>query len=225
MTTAVFAGVGENVLLAEKILAVVGGAVVGALVVGLLVQLVTRAFTAQKLPRWAVLTVRLLGGVIGGWLVALWVLGGGGSGFGGLGGWSLGSGPGKGEGEKTTEIAKKDGEGKATPRDGQTPAAETLRIEVLGKASLSKADADASRYYRIDTGDGPRFLTFEEVKGAVKKRQGGEPPLRRIEIVLYKDSPDQRVPLVSRLKTWAADLEGGKMKVDVSQPDANAPIK
>ncbi len=67
--------------------------------------------------------------------------------------------------------------------------------------------------------------TFAEVKETVKNRQREQPPLRRIEIVLYKDSPDQRVPLVAQLKAWAADLDDGKMKVDVSQPDADAPMK
>jgi hypothetical protein len=225
MTTALFAETGANILLAEKILAVVGGAVVGGLVVGLLAQLVTRAFTTQKLPRWPLLVVRLLGAVIGGWLVALWVLGGGGAGFGGTGGWGLGSGPGKGDGEKTTAIAKKDDRGEKAGGVAQTPPAETLRIEVLGKAALKKEDSDASRCYRIDTGDGAHLLTFAEIKQAVKKRRQNQPPLRRIEIVLYKDSPDRHVPLVNQLKTWAAEQDDGKMKVDVSQPDADAPVK
>jgi hypothetical protein len=223
MREAVLLAVGEQILLAEKILAVVGGAVVGGLVVGLLAQLVTRAFVMRKLPRMPLLVTRLLGAVIGGWLVTLWVLGGGGPGFGGIGGGWLGSGT--GEGEKTTQVAKKDGEVKKTNGEAKAPAAETLRIEVLGKGSLTKPDVDASRYYRIDTGEGPRLLTFAEVKEVVKKRQEEQPPLRRIEIVLYKDSPDERVPLVSQLKAWAGDLDGGKMKVDVSQPDADAPRK
>ncbi len=223
MIAAVLPAVGEQILLAEKILAVVGGAVVGGLVVGLLAQLVTRAFAAQKLPRGPLLVTRLLGAVIGGWIVALWVLGGGGPGFGGQGGWGFGSG--SGSGAKTTEVAKKDGEGKKTNGETKAPAAETLRIEVLGQGSLQKQDANASRFYRIDTGDGQRLLTFAEVKELVKKRQTEQPPLRRIEIVLYKDSPDERVPIVSQLKVWAGDLEGGKMKVDISQPDADAPRK
>jgi hypothetical protein len=223
MTAAVLPAVGEQVLLAEKVLAVVGGAVVGGLVVGVLAQLLTRAFTAQKLSRGPSLVVRLLGAIICGWLVALWVFGGGGPGFGGLGGFGLGSGP--DSGAKTTEVAKKEGEGKKINGETKTPAAETLRIEVLGKDPLQKQDVDASRFYRIDSGDGPRLLTFEEIKEVVKKRQGEQPPLRRIEIVLYNDSPDKDVRLVRQLKAWAGELDSGKMKVDVSQPGANAPRK
>jgi hypothetical protein len=223
MIAAMLPAVGEQILLAEKILAVVGGAVVGGLVVGLLAQLLTRAFTAQKLTRVPLLVTRLLGAVICGWLVGLWVFGGGGPGFGGLGGFGLGSGP--DSGAKTTETAKKEGEGKKVNSDVKTPAAETLRVEVLGKDPLQKQDADASRFYRIDSGDGPRLLTFEEVKEVVKKRQGEQPPLRRIEIVLYNDSPDKDVRIVRQLKAWAGELDSGNMKVDVSQPGANAPKK
>ncbi|HEY7309587.1 MAG TPA: hypothetical protein VH643_09550 [Gemmataceae bacterium] len=208
-----------------KILAVVGGGVVGGVGIGFLAQLLVRAFTTKKLPPWPVLTVRLLGGVICGWLVALWLFGGGGAGIGGMGGWGFGSGSGKGDGEKTTEVSKKDDKDKKSNGEATPPAEETLRIEVLGKDTLKKADMDASRCYRVEIGEGSRLLTMDEVKEAVRKRQAKEPPLRRIEIVLYKDSPDERVPLVSRLRAWAGDLNNGKMKVDISQPDANAPLK
>jgi hypothetical protein len=225
MTAIVFAQAGEKIVLAEKILAVVGGGVMGGLVVGLLAQLLARAFTTQRLARWPLLTVRLLGAVIGGWLVALWVLGGGGPGFGGQGGWGLGSGPGQGEREKTVEIGKNDNDGHKNERVQETPAGETLRIEVLGSAALPEADVRAERWYRLETAEGPRLLTFAEVKEAIKSRQEKSPPLRRIEMVLYKDSPDERVPLVSRLRTWAGDLNDGKMKVDLAQRDAEAPRK
>jgi hypothetical protein len=172
-----------------------------------------------------VLTVRLLGGIICGWLVALWLFGGGGPGIGGTGGWGFGSGSGKGDGEKTVEVGKKDSEDKKKDGEERTPADETLRIEVLGGDALKKAGKDTLHCYRVDMGEGPGLLTFDEVKEAVKKRQAKQPPLRRIEIVLYKDSPDERVPLVSQLRAWAAELNGGKMRVDISQPDANAPLK
>lgn len=224
MTAIVLAQAGEKVLLAEKILAVIGGAVMGGLVVGVLAQLLARAFTTQKLPRWPLLTVRLLGAVIGGWLVALWVLGGGGAGLGGAGGWGLGSGPGKGEGEKAVEVSKQDGEGKKNG-ETRTPADETMRIEVLGRATVSESDIQAERWYRIDTDEGSRLLTFAEVKEAIKTRQQQQPPLRRLELVLYNNSPAKDVAVVSQLRTWASELNGGKMKVDILQPDADAPRK
>ena len=223
MIAAVLPAVGEQILLAEKILAVVGGAVVGGLMVGLLAQLVTRAFAAQKLPRVPLLVTRLLGAVIGGWLVAIWVFSGGGPGFGGLGGRWLGSGT--GEGEKKADVATKDGESKKTNSDSKAPSTETLRIEVLGQSSLQKQEVEASRYYRIDTGDGPHLLTFAEVKDVVKKRQAEQPPLRRIEIVLYNNSPSEQGEQVRDLRAWAGDLDSGRVRVDISKPDADAPRK
>jgi hypothetical protein len=209
-------------------LAVVGGAVLGGLVVGLLAQLITKAFTGQKVPRWPLFILRLLGAIAAGWLVALFVFGGGGSGLGGLGGWGLGSGPGKGDGATpTTRVKPGEGEGKKDGGPGPVAAGETLRIEVLGEEPLKKLEVSASRCYRIDRGDGPQLVTFNEVKDAVKKRQQRSPPLRHIEVVVYKDSPDKDGGLVSRLKNWAADLDvkgDGKMKVDLSLPDANAPV-
>jgi hypothetical protein len=205
-----------------RALAVVGGGVLGGLGLGLLTQLLARVLTTKKLPRGPALVVRLLSGVICGWLIALWLFGGGGPGIGGAGGWGLGSGTGKGEGEKTIN---KDGAGAKGDGETKTPAEETLRIEVLGKDTLKKMDVDATRCYRVETEEGPRFLTFDEIKEDIKKRQRSQPPLRRIEIVLYKDSPDERVPLVSQLRVWAGELDDGKMKVDISQPDADAPMK
>lgn len=206
-----------------KILAVVGGAVVGGLGLGLLGQLLARAFTVRKMPPWPLRTVRLLGGGICGWLVALWLFGGGGAGIGGTGGWGFGSR--KGNGQENTEVVKKDGESRKTADDGKAPATDALRIEVLGRAVLPKADIDGERWYRVETEDGSRLLTFADVKEVVKSRQRKQPPLHRIAIVLYNNSPAQNVPVVSQLIKWASELNDGKMKVDISQPDANAPVK
>lgn len=211
-----------------KILAVVGGAVVGGLGLGLLAQLLARAFSFQKMPPWPLRTVRLLGGGICGWLVALWLFVGGGGGIGGSGGWGFGSGSGSGERDKTTYSVKTNRERQTIEDEGKSPASEALRIEVLGGESLRSLSADSSRPYRLRQGETPRLLTLDEVKAAIKERQRQQPPLSRLEIVLYKDSPDKDVPLVKRLLDWGRELDvkgDGKMKVDISQPDADAPVK
>jgi hypothetical protein len=208
-----------------KVLAVVGGGVLGGLGLGLLAQLLARAFTTKKLPRWPRLVVQLLGGGICAWLVALWLFGGGGGGIGGTGGWGFGSGPGKGDGEKTTEVARKDSDSTKTSGEAVVPAADTLRIEVLGRAVLPKEDIDMQRWYRIDTEEKPRLMTFAEVKETVNGRQKKQPPLRRIAIVLYNDSPAEDVAVVSQLVAWGRDLNDGKMKLDISKRDADAPRK
>ncbi|HEY7157944.1 MAG TPA: hypothetical protein VH575_28560 [Gemmataceae bacterium] len=205
-----------------RALAVVGGGVLGGLGLGLLVQLLARVLTTKKLPRGPALVVRLLSGVICGWLIALWLFGGGGPGIGGAGGWGFGSGTGKGDGEKTAEVAKKDGEGKQSDGETKTPAEETLRIEVLGDDTLKKAGMDTSRRYRVEVGEGSRLLIFDEIKEEIKNRLRQQPPLRRVEIVVYKDSPDEGNPHVEKLKVWAGELDDGKMKVDISKPDAFA---
>lgn len=202
-----------------KILAVIGSGAGGALGMGLLAQLLLRTMTTRKPPRWSVQTIRFLGGGISAWLVALWLFGGGGSGIGGAGGLGLGSGEGQGEGKKTLGTDKKDG------GTTETPSGELMQIVVLGRANLSESQIKAERWYRIETAEGPRMLTFEEVKRAIRNRQREQPPLRRIEIVLYKNSPDERVPIVSQLRAWARDQNGGKMKVDLLRSDQETPGK
>lgn len=199
-----------------RLLAVIGGGVGGGLGLGLLAQLLMRAVPMRKPRRWSVLMVRVLGGGMCGWLVALWLFGGGGWGIGGTGGWGIGAGAGKGEDEKTVEIGKKNS------KTTEMRSEETLRIEVLGRAALSASDIQAERWYRIEMAEGPLLLTFAEIKEAIAKRQQEQPPLRRIEIVLYQDSPDERVPIVRRLRTWG-DRNSGKMKVDIVVRDADAP--
>jgi hypothetical protein len=208
-----------------KILAVVGGGVVGGVAVGLLAQLLMRAFTVGKLSRWPILIVRLLGGVVCAWLLVLWLFGGGGSGIGGLGGWGFGSGTGKGEGDKPSEADHKDNDGKKNDGDKKTPEGATLRIEVLGDDALSEPDKKDNRRYRLETKEGPQLLTLADIQKTMKQRQQEQPPLRRLEIVLYKDSPDERVAVVSQLVSWGRELNDGKMIVVTSTSSRDAPRK
>jgi hypothetical protein len=222
----------QNLGTLEKALAVLGGAVLGGFVIGLFVQLLVRALTARKLPRWPLLAVRLLGALLTGWLVALWVFGGAGPGLGGSGGWGFGSGTGAGQGTTPQPGAVEQGPTpEKKPGAEPTPAGpDSLRVEILGDAALEKsagAGFDHDRRYRVEGKDGPRLLGFDELKEFVKQRQKQQPPLRRIEIVLYEDSPAPGVPLVSRLEAWARDLPvkgNGKVTVDVSSPGREAPI-
>jgi hypothetical protein len=210
--------------LAEKVLAVIGGGVGSGLALGLLVQLLLRAMTVRKPPRWSVMVVRLLGGIICGWLVALWLFGGGGPGIGGAGGWGLGSGPGKGQGEKAVENGNKGRDGNKNGDDGKTPPGPTLRIEVLGDKPLSDRGIPKERRYRLD-GEQGRPMTFDQVKDAILKRRQDQPSLRHLEIVLYQDSPAEDKLLVSQLKAWAKDPKGGHATVTISKPSVNAPSK
>jgi hypothetical protein len=218
-----------------RILAVAGAAALGGVLLGLLTQLLVRATTTRKLPPWPLNTVRVLGAVASGWLVALWLFGGGGLGIGGSGGWGLGSGTGRGESDKNLAAKDKGGKdkgGKGT--DSAPPVApdESLRVEVLGDPALMRiagAGFDARHCYRIIGADGGKLLTLEEVKGALKQRQRQSPPLRRLVLVLYTDSPEKKVGRVEDLKAWADDLvvrgTKDKLRVDFSEPDAEAPAR
>ena len=216
-----------------RCLAVAGAAALGGILIGLLSQLIVKATTTRKLPPWPLNTIRVLGAVASGWLVALWLFGGGGPGIGGTGGWGFGSGSGRGEGDK--QLAEKDKDGKdkgAQGKDSTTPvpADESLRVEVLGDPALMRiagTNFHPARCYRVAGAGGGKLLTLAEVKEAIMQRQS--PPLRRLVLVLYTDSPEKQVGRVEVLKSWADDLvvrgTKDKLRVDFSEPDEAAPSR
>lgn len=204
-----------------RVLAVIGGGAGGGLALGLLAQLLLRALSIRNSPRWSLLTIRLLGGVICGWLVALWLFGGGGPGIGGSGGFGFGSG--SGSGDTQSKDRKREGKHVAPKANGasKTPDSQTLRLEVLGADALKNAGKEASHCYRLDQQEGEHYLSFAEVKDEIRHRQQQQPPLRLIQIVLYKDSPDENRPVVSQVKEWSREH-----KLDVvvtTQSTADAP--
>jgi hypothetical protein len=208
----------------EKVLAIAGGAALGALLVGLLTQLLCRVVTTRKVPRGLLFVIRLLGAVVCGWLVALWVFGGGGGGIGGPGGSGFGAGAGKGAQQATAEAEKNRAEGK---RPDDSSAA--LRVEVLGDAALRRTAAgkpvDPDRRYRVEGRDG--LLTLSEVEQFIEQ-QRTKAGLRRLDVILYNDSPAPNVPYVSRLVEWARNLlvgENEAMRVDVVLRDEDAPTR
>jgi hypothetical protein len=216
-----------------RCLAVAGAAALGGVLLGLLTQLIVKATTARKLPPWPLNTVRVLGAVASGWLVALWLFGGGGPGIGGTGGWGFGSGSGRGDADKNAAAKDRDGAGKGGKGGDKSPvpADESLRVEVLGDPALLRiaggGNFDPARSYRVAGAEGGRLLTLAEVKDAIRGRQQQAPPLRRLVLVLYTDSPEKKVGRVEDLKTWADDLvvrgTKDKLRVDFSEPDEAAP--
>jgi hypothetical protein len=167
--------------------------------------------------------IRLLGAVVCGWLVALWVFGGGGGGLGGPGGSGFGAGAGKGT-QSTPEPEKNGDEGKR-PQESSA----TVRVEVLGDAALKRvADGkpvDPDRRYRVEGKEG--LLTLPEVEQLIERRATSAGS-RRLDVVLYNDSPAPNVPYVSRLIEWARNLpieNNEAMKVDVVLRDKDAPVR
>src|SRR5437588_3434750 len=127
-------------------LAVAGGAAVGGFGTGWLVNRLCATFVRKPLPRPALVTIRLLGAVAGGMLIALFV-------FNGSGGWGLGGGwgsggIGKGEatdtstGRATTDKATKANTAKTEPEPAR---ADRVRVQMLGGARVQ-----GRAYYRVE---------------------------------------------------------------------------
>jgi hypothetical protein len=194
----------------EKILAIAGGAALGALLLGFLTQLLCRALTTRKVPRGPLFLIRLLGAVVCGWLVALWVFGGGGGGLGGPGGSGLGAGAGKGTQQAANDAEKNKGAGQEPDESSAV-----LRVEVLGDAALKRVAAgkpvDPSRRYRVEGKEG--LLTLAEVEQFIQQRRTNA-GLRRLGVILYNDSPAWDVPYVRELVKWAEDLPVGVVRTE-----------
>jgi hypothetical protein len=204
----------------DKLLAVVGGAAVGGLGVGFLVQLVVRGWTRQEVPRWAMMTLRVVAGVASGWLVALWLFSGGGGGLGGPGGPNIGG----NDGNNNPQAGKDKDERK----DDLPNKVNTLYVEVLGTETLKQIDPnhfDPQHCYRIGT----QLLTQEQVIEHIKQRQKEGPPLEAVTLVLYDNGPSEQVPKVADLKdeVGALTVPGGskRLSVAVLRRTQNAPVK
>src|SRR5581483_5661814 len=103
---------------------------------------------------------------------------------------------------------------RAIPRKDQAsdklaPTSAALVIEVLGPPALLRLYGDRQepdRCYRLREEDKARLLTLSELKARVTELLKAQPPLGRIELVLYKDSPERRTPRVTELRRWLDDL-------------------
>src|SRR5205823_5519098 len=96
------------------------------------------------------------------------------------------------------------------PAQTDLPNSTELRIVVLRTTD--------GRYYRVE-GD-TQAHTFEEVQALVAKRRAQQPPLHKLVIVLYDDSPDQDTTLVRQLETLAQD---NGLTPEISKPPGKVP--
>jgi hypothetical protein len=211
----------------DKLLAIVGGAALGGFSLAFLVQLFVRGWTGQQMPRWVTMTLRATGGLLSGWLVALWMFAGGGGGMGGPGGFGFGTGT--HSGNDNASVKAKDKEETVRKEDDLTREVQTLYVEVLGEKTLKELDEgrfDPLRCYRIETPKGPRLMTLKEVVDYLKQRLTEKPTLKAVTIVLYKDSPSRWVKRVKDLEDEVGVLtpaDGERLSVGYEQPKKNAP--
>lgn len=202
----------------EKVLAVIGGAALGFVCAGLLLQLLIKATTGKRTPRPALVVVRLLGGIALGMIVYLFLFGTGGGGFGGPGGWGWGSRNGNSPNENEDKEPPKDG-----TQDGKPGQVEgSIRVEVLGDKAvrriLGEQQFKAERRYRI--AGSPELHTLDEVKKLVEERQKQKPPVTKLEVFVYLDSPAEDKPVVTDLYGLAAEHN---LTPSTVKPPNNAP--
>jgi hypothetical protein len=193
-----------------RCLAVVGGGVMGGLATSWLGRLLLKPIRSQPLSSRARKALFGLGGIAAGWVVALFLFSGGsGSGVGGPGGSGLGA-P-EGQGERGGDAVMRPRQlATETDKTASTLFGTELRVEVLGDDTLrklrGKSDLDTRHCYRIAGEQPPTLRTLDAIKQLILRRLGEKPPLERIEVVLYRDSPDRRVPRVADLERWLDEL-------------------
>lgn len=194
--------------IAMKVLAIFGGILLGGLLIGFIARVAVKLLTTRSLPLWGVRFMRLLGGVAGGWLVWLFVFGGGGSGLGGSGGFGFG---GSGNSKDTPEEKKdKKPEVEKPPKKDDIKGNEKkniLRVAILGLDPLKKLqgkdDPDYRRCYLIE-GETPQEVhDLEGIQKVIRERRKEEKDLKVI-VVIYTDSPDKEGPLAKKLFNWLA---------------------
>lgn len=102
---------------------------------------------------------------------------------------------------------------------------EALRIEVLGDGPLRKIAKggafDRASRYRVE--GVKKLLTLAEVKEHVRRLQKGKPPLKRVEAIVYRDSPAPALPPVKDLTDWLEGLGAG-IKSATQEIKKDAPV-
>jgi hypothetical protein len=199
----------EGISLGLKILAVIGGATLGGLLVGALGGLLARSLTTRPLPVWSRRTLRLLGAVAAGWLVAFFV-------FRGQGGWGFG---GPGGGSEGGETANKDRSSDKDDRSTQTkdekkaseknpPKEDLVVVEILGEATLKelgKFRTDVYQGFRIK-GEQKNLYTKVDLVEELRKRRKRMPGLK-VQLKSYTGSPVSSLNDVPALRKWLDDEE------------------
>jgi hypothetical protein len=218
------------------------GALVGGFVVGLAVQAVVGIAGNQKMPPTALWLVRILAGIVCGWLLALALTGHGLPGLGGPGGNQNGDHSGDSSPHTDSPAGpKQDTDGKKPqethPAQPETPPKATaekpgdlVTIEVLPRdlvANLQKGDGPVNpdRCYRFSSGTEKKVLL--DLSGVLERIRGQtRPPVREVKVILYKDSPAENTRSTGALMDALGNLrgpDGSKIAVGPDYEPRNAP--
>jgi len=84
-----------------------------------------------------------------------------------------------------------------------------MQVRLLGGVRVIE-----QRFYQVEGEKQP--LTWIELRKVLEERCREEPPLKVIEIVLFKDSVDRDNPAVTQLESWAKE---NSVMLKVAFPD------
>ena len=188
-----------------NILAVIGAFALGGFLGGWAISLTAKFAFNQRVPNWLAWTMRLLIGLVAGWVAWLCLFGTGGGGLGGSG-WGMGGGGNGNSKDRAAEKDDKSAKDTKPPEPEETPkpkdpdskpkkdgpgigSGETIRVEVLGDVTLEQlaggGKANLDKRYRI--ADAPRTLhTFGEIKDLIRERRSQTPPLSKLVVIIAK---------------------------------------
>jgi hypothetical protein len=187
------------------------------LALGLLAQGLVKLMTAQKIPPWPLNGVRLGGAVVAGWLVALWLFGGGGGGLGGTGGGLFGGGKDRGKGDGIVPGKEAPGPPKKADKGGPAAKKGVLPVEVLtNDAARRDGGSEAARkaaWYRLEGAEKNDLRTLGEIE---KQMDEAKPPLKGLVILLRGDDNPARP--AGRVQDLARAAEQRGLKVEYITP-------
>ena len=192
----------------ERPLAVFGGIALGAYLSVLLANLLYKRISKKPLPNWVSFSFRTLGGITGGWVVFIYLFGGGGDGIGGPGG----AGNGRNNNKFTTPVATESPADKDNQLKKNDPSKVVINLRVLTDESAKKmmqGNYQPKKYYLLS--DKPDELfdiesLLSHLNSVLKSSM-----IERIDFVIGVDDPDRDTNRVRLVRNWA---EANKVAVD-----------
>jgi len=180
-------------------LAVAGAFLMGYVAAMLFLSIGMRAFTRKVIPLKLNKLLRIVAGLVAAILVALFVFGEGGMGYGAGSGGLPGSGKGSTGPKAETEVKPDEPKvvpSKVPPKESEKPEGR-VRVTVLGGSAVVE-----NRFYQFENQSGG--LTLKEIESRVADRRASPGlPLTQIEIYVYQDSSDIGGRAVRDLQEWS----------------------
>ena len=192
----------------ERPLAVFGGIALGAYLSVLLTNFLFKRISKKPLPNMVSLSFRTLGGIAGGWIVFIYLFGGGGDGIGGPGG--------AGNGSNNSNSSTPAAADLQTDKDNQPkknePSKVVINLRVLTDDSAKKmmqGNYQPKKYYLLS--DRPDELLDIELLLSHLNSTLKTSMIERIDFVIGVDDPDRDTNRVRLVRNWA---EANKVAVD-----------